>query len=95
MGFVLGDYTNLPDAGVYAVREWKIDNPELASKGHRRFGPPFGEIVEAGSPPSGKNQCKSLTSETTDETLGRLHSCFPEENLPCNRSFNRKGLPRF
>jgi hypothetical protein len=81
-------YQELGDL-VDAVREGKINDPELAAKRNRRFGPPFCEIMEAGAPPSGKYQCKSLTSETTDETLGRLHSCFPEENLPSDRSFNR------
>lgn len=80
MGFVLGDHPHLADARIDAVREWKIDDPELAAKRHRGLGAPLGEIVKAGTAPTCKYQRESLTSKTTDETLGRLHSsCFPEE----------------
>ena len=68
MRLVLGEHADSADAGVDAVGQGKIDDAELAAEGHRRFGAPVGELLEAGAAPAGQYQCQCLAGETADET---------------------------
>jgi len=47
VGLVLGEDADPPDAGVHAVRQREVDDAELAAEGHRGFGAPHGQLLEA------------------------------------------------
>jgi hypothetical protein len=46
VGFVLGDNAYLTNAGVDAVGQREIDNPELTPEGNGGLGSPFCEVVK-------------------------------------------------
>src|SRR5690606_11290710 len=78
MRFVLGNHTHLANAGIDAIGQRKIDDPELASERHCGFGPPFGEVVQTAPPAPGKNQSQGLPRKATDKTLGGMHNSVPD-----------------
>ena len=45
--FVLGDNTHFANAGVDAIGQWEIDNPEFAAKRDSRFGAPLRQLMQA------------------------------------------------
>jgi hypothetical protein len=46
----------MPDAGVQAIREGKIDDAKLAAKINCRFGTPVGQVVQAAAAAVCKHQ---------------------------------------
>jgi hypothetical protein len=68
VSLILGQDTDASDAGIHTVREGKIDDPELASKGHRGFRPPAGEILQPIAPPPREDQGKCIAREAANES---------------------------
>ena len=47
MRFVLGQYPDFANARIDTVGEGEVDNAELATEIHRRFGAAIGEFIQA------------------------------------------------
>ena len=62
IGFVLGHDAHFSDAGVEAVRQGEIDNPELASEMHGRLGPDIRKLLKPGTATSRKDQGRGFLS---------------------------------
>jgi hypothetical protein len=56
VGLVLGHHANAPKLRVDAVRQGKIDNPELATEMDRGLCPPVGQLVQPATAPASQNQ---------------------------------------
>ncbi|OIQ64849.1 hypothetical protein GALL_535990 [mine drainage metagenome] len=61
MRLVLRGNRHLADAGVEGVGQCEVDDPRLAAKVNRGFGTAVGQLFQAASPPTGKNEGHRLT----------------------------------
>ena len=79
MGLVLGEDGDAAHAGIDAVRQGEIDDPELAAEGDGRLGAPTRELHESGAAPPGEDQGEGVAGESADEPrIGARHGNLPE-----------------
>ena len=72
---VLGQYRDLADAGIDAVRQDEIDDLELAAERRRRLAAMLGERLEAFAAPSRHHHRQRAAGQTADVTSGVITSC--------------------
>ena len=65
MGFILGQHTDAADTGVNAVGQREINDAELATKRHRGFGPPGGQVLESGPSTTSHDQGQGVAGQGT------------------------------
>ena len=63
---VLGQDGDLADTRVDAVRQWEVDDAELAAEGHRRLGAPHSELFEARPAPPGQHHGQCIARQPAD-----------------------------
>ena len=74
---VLREHADAADARVDAVGQRKVDDAELAAEGHRRLGPPQGELFQAAAAPAGQDQRQGVARQFADEAFwafGTVHA---------------------
>ena len=81
--FVLGADPDPADAGIHAVGQREIDDPEFASEGDRRLSAPVGQLLEATSPSTGENDRQRILRQGVESR--------PTENVPARRIAPRFG----
>ena len=68
---ILRENEDLPDTGVDAVRQGKIDDPVLAAERRRRLGAVVGQLHEPLAAPTGHDDRHSRARELTDQPTPR------------------------
>src|SRR5699024_1592190 len=70
---VLGQHTNLADAGIDTVGQDKVDDAVFAAKGHSRLGPPLGQRAQATALAASQHQSQSTACQPADRLdLGEI-----------------------
>ncbi len=57
---VLGNHTDIVNAGIGAITQRKVNDAILATKGYRGLGCFTGQLAKAGSLSAGQNHCNNF-----------------------------------
>ena len=71
---VLGEHGDLPDAGIDAIRQDEVDDPEFAAEGSGRLAAVLGERFEAFAAPSRHDHRQRTARQTADIASGVISS---------------------
>ena len=73
---VLRDDRHAPDAGIEAIRQREVDDPELAAEVDRRLGASVGQLLEPGAAAARQHQGDGAANELVG-LQGRVARCLP------------------
>jgi len=72
VGLVLRQHPDAPDAGIHAIGQGKINDPELAAEGYRGLCAPASQVPQPIAAPAGQDQGQCGARQAADESRAVL-----------------------